>query len=150
VARSHADCAAKRSTAAGTASATTSSYPAAAIRRAMGAPMLPRPMKPTRSLLSMLVDDLGGRAEAVHRRSHATVDGRLQKHLSDLLLREPVVERAAHVGFHFVRAAESGEHGEVDHAAFLAGEPLARPGAAPAVFVQELLQAPVEIRHVVH
>ncbi len=61
----------------------------------------------------------------------------------------PLFEGAPRVGFDLVGAAEGGEHGEHDHAALLAAEAIARPGAAPAVLVQQLLQGFAELGGVV-
>ena len=46
--------------------------------------------------------------------------------------------------FHFVGAAESCEHGEIDEAPLLAGETFAAPAGAPAVLVQQVLKGLAE------
>ncbi len=98
----------------------------------------------------MLVDDLGSRPEAVDRGRHATVDRRLQQHFAKSASGvRPLFSAPRGVGFDLVGAAERREHGEHDHAAFLAAEAVARPGTAPAVLVQQLLQGFAELGGVV-
>src|SRR5579872_2316887 len=71
--------------------------------------------------------------KAIDRRGHPAVNGYLQKHFFDVVLREPVVERALDVGLHFVRPVERRDHRQIDETARLAIESRAAPDLAPAI-----------------
>ena len=107
----------------------------------IGPPMLPRPTKPIvvpglstggSALVGEVIEDLLGDAEGLQAGRHAAVDGGLQQHLLDLLLRGAVVDRPAHVAAELGRAVQRREHREVDEAAGLALEARTVPDRAPA------------------
>ena len=68
-------------------------------------------------------------ANAALAAGHARVDGGVQQHLGDLLRREPVAQRGAHVQLELALGAHGGQRGERDHAALAAVE--ARAGSRP-------------------
>src|SRR5690606_25468704 len=133
-------------------SVTTSLCPASISRRAIGAPISPRPMNPASSLMTLLSsifarvlipqpllavdfrEDLAGGAEAVDCRRHPAIDRNLQKNLADFLAGQAVVQRTFQVHLELVRPVESGEHGKIEKAAGPAIEALAPPLRAPAIF----------------
>ena len=51
---------------------------------------------------------------------HAAVDRDLQEHFHDLVLAQPVIQRASNMGFDLVGPVERRNHRQVDHAARLA------------------------------
>ena len=112
---SHSVSAANFFTASAEASKTESLYPAPARRRAIGPPILPRPIKPIRSggaiLFAIFGEDLVRGAETVDGGGNATINSGVQQNLGDLLLAEAVVQRTAHMGFDLMGAAERGQHG---------------------------------------
>src|SRR5437870_3170036 len=117
-----------------------SRYPALIKRRARRPPILPTPMKPTVSSdIAQLLEHFFRQPEAIDRSRHATVDCNLEKNFFDLVFRQPVRERPAHMGFNLVRAIECRKHGKIQHAARLAIQTRTPPYLAPAVLGHELL-----------
>src|SRR4051812_20640180 len=119
--------------------------PASSRRLAMGAPMLPRPMKP-RSLFAMLAprglflgvgfvfsEDFARYAERIDSGRHACVDRHLQQHLANFILGDAVAHRPTDVQLELVWAVERREHCQVQHAACFARQSFACPDCAPTV-----------------
>src|SRR5262249_47640292 len=94
--------------------------------------------------LPVLGEHLASAAEGDDRRRHAGVDRELNEHLADLLLADPVAQRAADVQLELVLPAQRPEHREVEQAAGLFRQLLAAPHRAPAILRHEFLERPPE------
>src|SRR6266849_1095371 len=98
-------------------------------------------MRPGPSLfLPLLREPLARAAERLDRGRNAGVDRELDEHLADLLLADPVAQRAADVELELVRLVQRAEHGEVEQAAGFFRQLLAAPYRAPAIFGHEFLE----------
>ena len=73
------------------------------------------------------------------------IDRDLHQDLADLVAADAVGERALQMRAKLVLAVEDRDHRDVEHAAGLARQLLAAPHRAPAIFVEHLLERPVEI-----
>src|ERR1051325_7149223 len=74
----------------------------------------------------------------------------MDEDLADLLLGEPVGQRAADVQLQFMRPIEDRDHREIEHRALFLAQALAAPAGAPAILADELLERPVEVVRVLH
>src|SRR5262245_20697711 len=93
-------------------------YPASIRRRASLPPILPTPIKPTRSSdIAQLLEDFFRQPEAVHSCRDAAIDGNLQKYFFDLVFCNAVGERAPNVGLDFVWPIQCREHSQIQKAA---------------------------------
>src|ERR1700690_1511056 len=118
-------------------------YPASTRRADIGAPILPRPTKPTFAeglLISVVLFQDGiGNPEGLERCRHPGIYRCLKQRLLDLRGRSSVGERAADVDAEFVRPVEGRQHSQVEQTAGLPVKSLARPHDPPAVLGDELL-----------
>src|SRR5262245_22082921 len=115
-------------------------YPASIRRRASLPPILPTPIKPTRSSdIAQLLENFFGQPEAVHSRRDAAIDGNLQEHFFDLIFRNAVCKRAPNVSLDFVRPIQCREHGQIQKAARLLVQTGPAPDFTPAVLRNEFL-----------
>src|SRR5919197_721113 len=89
-------------------------------------------------------------AEGHHRGRYPAVDRRLEQHLLDLVLAEPVVQRPAQVQLELVLLAERGQHAEVQHRAHLARETGPVPDVVPALRVEQIGELAIELIHPGH
>src|SRR6266536_495781 len=71
-------------------------------------------------------------AEGVDAGGDAAIDGNLQQDLLDLVLGEPVLQRALHMQLQFMGTIEGAEHRQIDDAAGAPVEPRPGPERAPA------------------
>ena len=92
----------------------------------------------------LLQDPLGDRERAV-RRGHAAVDGALEQNLLDLVRRDPVAQRGAHVHRELVLASGRDERRDRDAAPRPAVEARSRPDLAPGVARDEVLEVGGEL-----
>src|SRR5690554_2563106 len=116
----------------------------------MGKPMLPRPTKPTvagaSSLLTVIFSNhFIGRTKRIHCCGYATIDSRLQKDLSNLLVGQPIILRTPRMSCHFMRSTQRGQHAQINQTALTAAKPFTTPVPAPAIFVEQILQFSIEI-----
>src|SRR3954471_14622413 len=86
-----------------------------------------------------------GESEAVHADRDAAIDRDLREHRADLVRRQPVAQRAAHMGLEFLHLAERGYHAEVEDRALARAERVVAPGFAPAILRDDALEVAVEI-----
>src|SRR5262245_18250283 len=115
-------------------------YPPSIRRRASLPPILPTPIKPTRSSdIAQLLEDFFRQPEAVYGCRDAAIDGNLQKHFFDLVFRNAVRKRAPNVGLDFVRPIQCGEHGQIQKAASLLVQTRPAPDFTPAAWGDEFL-----------
>src|SRR5215510_4138367 len=113
-------------------------YPASIRRRASLPPILPTPIKPTRSSdIAQLLEDFFRQSEAVHGCRDAAIDANLQKHFFDLVFRDAVCERTPNVRLDFVWPIQCGEHGQIQKAARLLIQTRPAPDFPPAVLRDE-------------
>src|SRR5215831_7834880 len=95
-------------------------YPPSIRRRANLPPILPTPIKPMRwSDIAQLLENFFRQPEAVHCCGDAAIDGNLQKHFFDLVLRDAVCERTANMSLDLVRTIQCRKHREIQKAARL-------------------------------
>src|SRR5580700_5846228 len=85
-------------------------------------------------VLLVLGDDRARDPEAIDADRRAAIDQHLRQRRADLVRRETVVERAAHVGGEFLHLAQRGDHAEIEDRALARLERLVAPGLAPAIF----------------
>src|SRR5690606_20314136 len=80
---------------------------------------------------------------------HAAVDGGLQEYFLDLVLRQAIVDGAAHVQLQLVRAVQGSDHRQVQQRSVAAAQPRTVPHVAPAVLRDQLLHVDVEVGGVI-
>src|ERR1041384_576876 len=102
------------------------------------------------ALFLLLREHLSRLPERVDTRGDARVDRHVDEYLADLLLGQPIGERAADVQLQLVRPVEDRDHREIEHRALLLAQALAAPAGAPAVLADKLLERPVEVVRVLH
>src|SRR5262249_2869778 len=101
----------KESTAVGFVSKTVTGNFAVIKRRASGPPIRPTPINPTScSDIAQLLKHFLRQSETVDSGRNSTIDGHLKKYFFDVVFRQPVRERPAHVRFDFMRPIERGKH----------------------------------------
>src|SRR5204863_4152445 len=105
------------------------------------APVRARPSRRERSLVE---DPLGDRERRVGG-WHAGVHGRMQQYLADLLRRDAVAQRGAHVQLELALGAQRREHGERDEAALAPLQARPRPDVAPGEAGDEVLERRAEL-----
>ena len=75
---------------------------------------------------------------------YAGVDRALQKHFLDLVPRDAVVERGAHVQLEFVAAIERNHQADRQQAACMPRQAGSRPNLAPCITRDQVLELAVE------
>src|SRR6266550_6501735 len=88
--------------------------------------------------LLLLRKHLSRLPERIDAGRDAGIDRDLHEDFADLVLGQPVGQRAADVQLQLVRPVEDRDHRQIEHRALLAREARTAPARAPAIFRDEL------------
>src|SRR5882757_5886669 len=107
------------------------------------------PGKSRRSSFLVFAQNLLGEAETIDPDRNTAINRDLGQHRADLIGREPVLERATHVGLKLFHFSERRDHPKIEDRALAGGQRVVAPGLAPTILGDDALEIAVEVVDVV-